>query len=517
MKTSTKFVILFIFLGMNIFGQNQQGNIKISKKKNLDLNLNFKNLKQVGEVDSRYQSFNIEMCEVVGGDFWIPYELLDSVKRISVKKKGLEALKWKIAPINLYEKKLRYLAKAIGPTYVRVSGTWANAVYFQNDDKPALATPPTGFNNVLTRKQWKGVIDFCAAVDGKLITSFPISDGMYDSNGNWKSDQVKSILDYTKQIGGKIAGAEMFNEPSHANHGNAPKGYNGANYVKDFTAFKTFIRQAAPDMKILGPGSTGEGGILPSGLDIPIESILAPSPQPKFDIFTYHYYGTVSKRCFGGQNEEKAMSNEWLSKTEKGFAFYEKIRDTYMPEAPIWLTETAETACGGNPLATTFTDSFRYLEQLGRLAKKNVKVVMHNTLARSEYALLDQETHNPRPNYWAALLWSKLMGTKAYEAGINNEGVDVFVHNLKNSPNGYATLLVNPTNSAYSIKLASDAEQYLFTADELQTKIVKLNGEVLKLKSNGTLPSIKGKTVKSGDLSMPAHSILFLAFKNTKP
>jgi heparanase 1 len=340
---------------------------------------------------------------------------------------------------------------------------------------------------------------------------------MYDSNGNWKSDQVKSILDYTKQIGGKIAGAEMFNEPSHANHGNAPKGYNGANYVKDFTAFKTFIRQAAPDMKILGPGSTGEGGILPSGLDIPIESILAPSPQPKFDIFTYHYYGTVSKGCFGGQNEEKAMSNEWLSKTEKGFDFYEKIRDTYMPEAPIWLTETAETACGGNPLATTFTDSFRYLEQLGRLAKKNVKVVMHNTFARSEYALLDQETHNPRPNYWAALLWSKLMGTKAYEAGINNEGVDVFVHNLKNSPNGYATLLVNPTNSAYSIKLASAAEQYLFTADELQTKIVKLNGEVLQLKSNGTLPSIKGKTVKAGELSMPAHSILFLAFKNTKP
>jgi heparanase 1 len=93
MKTSTNFVILFIFLGMNIFGQNQQGNIKISKKKNLDLNLNFKNLKQVGEVDPRYQSFNIEMCEVVGGDFWIPYELLDSVKRISVKKKGLEALK----------------------------------------------------------------------------------------------------------------------------------------------------------------------------------------------------------------------------------------------------------------------------------------------------------------------------------------------------------------------------------------------------------------------------------------
>lgn len=36
--------------------------------------------KVVGEVDGRYQSVNVEMCEVVGGDFWIPYEQLDPLK-----------------------------------------------------------------------------------------------------------------------------------------------------------------------------------------------------------------------------------------------------------------------------------------------------------------------------------------------------------------------------------------------------------------------------------------------------
>ncbi len=45
--------------------------------------------------------------------------------------------------------------------------------------------------------------------------------------------------------------------------------------------------------------------------------------------------------------------------------------------------------------------------------KKGVQVVMHNTLAVSEYALLDQVTFEPRPNYWSALLWNKLMGTKS--------------------------------------------------------------------------------------------------------
>lgn len=472
--------------------------------------VNLKQMKKLGTVDERYQSFNIEMCEVVGGDFWIPYELLDSVKKVSVKKKGFAALKWKIAPIDLYKNKLRILAKAIGPTYVRVSGTWANAVYFQNNDEAELVTPPAGFNNILTRKQWKGVIDFCAAVDGKLITSFPISDGIFDSNGNWKSDQVKSLLDYTKQIGGEIVGAEMFNEPSHASHGNAPKGYNGSNYVKDFTAFKAFARENAPNMKILGPGSTGEG-ILPSGLDIPTESILSHSPQPKFDIFTFHYYGTVSKRCFGGQDEDKAMANEWLSRTEKGFEVYEKFRDRYMPGTSIWLTETAETACGGNPLAATFTDSFRYLEQLGRLAKKGVQVVMHNTLASSEYALLDQDTYNPRPNYWCAVLWNKFMGTQVYDAGDLNPGVDVYAHNLKGNEKGRTLLIVNTNTYDTTISLPAEGKLYLLTADVLFSKYLKLNGEELSLTSADLIPEIKGKKIK-GNIKLPARSIAFITF-----
>jgi heparanase 1 len=515
------FLVIFLTtLGMNVLARDLKssdlkGTSQSSSQEKNDVNLNFKKLKQVGEVDPRYQSFNIEMCEVIGGKFWIPYNLQDSVKK-TTKLKGFAALKWGIPPINLYEKKLRMLASAIGPTYVRVSGTWANAIYFQDNNEPKLANPPAGYNNILTRAQWKGVIDFCKAVNGKLVTSFTISDGIRDKDGQWTPVELDPLLKYTKSIGGKIEAAELFNEPSHADHGDAPKGYNGQNYATDFAAFKKYVTKAAPDMKIIGPGSTGEGGILPDGLNIATESLLSANPKPNFEIFTYHYYGTVSKRCFGGQTPEKAMSQEWLARTEKGFEFYKGLRDKYNPGAPIWCTETAEAACGGNIWAATFTDSFRYLEQLGRLAKKGVQVVMHNTFATSEYALLDQEDHEPRPNYWAALLWSKLMGTKVYDAGLSVEGVDIFVHSLKNSKDGITAMIINPTNFVYSIKLPAAAEQYMFTADELQTKTVKLNGEVLKLKSDETLPIIKGKKVNAGELQLPVHSILFLTFKSSK-
>ena len=63
--------------------------------------------------------------------------------------------------------------------YIRVSGSWANATYFQDSDDPP-ASPPKGFNGVVTRKQWKGVVDFSRAVDAKIITSFAGSEGARD-------------------------------------------------------------------------------------------------------------------------------------------------------------------------------------------------------------------------------------------------------------------------------------------------------------------------------------------------
>lgn len=73
---------------------------------------------------------------------------------------------------------------------------------------------PFGFVNVLTRKQWKGVIDFVKATDSKLVTSFSVSNGVRNAYRVWTPKEVQIIVDYTHSIGGEIAAAELFNEPS---------------------------------------------------------------------------------------------------------------------------------------------------------------------------------------------------------------------------------------------------------------------------------------------------------------
>ena len=502
-RTTIALIFTFLFVGsFNASTQEQNNPVK----------LNLSNLKQVAEVEERYQSVNVEMCEVVGGDFWIPYDLVDREK---VQAKGFAALKRTIPAVNLYDKKLRTLASALGPMYIRVSGTWANTTYFQDNDDPKLESAPEGYENVLTRAEWKGVIDFCKATNSKLVTSFAISDGIHDKAGNWTPAQIEPLIKFTKSLGGEIYAAEMFNEPSHAGHGGAPEGYDATWYAKDFAVFKDFVEEAYPEMKILGPGSTGEGGIIPGGI-ISTDDIMTAAPKPEFEVFTYHYYGGVSKRCMGQLTPENALTKDWLSKTELGLKYYEDARDKYASGAPIWLTETAEAACGGNPWAATFVDCFRYLEQLGRLAKKNVQVVMHNTLCASEYALLEQETHVPRPNYWAALLWNKFMGTKVYNPELPTEGPDIFIHNLKNSKEGFAVMVVNPENRESFIEIPAKAEKYLLTADEILSKSVRLNGEILRLNSNDTLPEIKGEKMKAGKIEIPGQSILFLTFSDNQ-
>ncbi|WP_319231984.1 hypothetical protein [Draconibacterium orientale] len=496
---STLFLLFISFAGFSIENRHKEDN-----------KLVLSNLKCIGQVDERYQSVNIEMCEVVGGRFWIPYDLIDN--NIEVTRENYHSvLKRSIPPANLYDKKLRTLASALGPMYIRVSGTWANTTYFQDNDEPKLESAPDGYENVLTRAEWKGVIDFCKAVDAKLVTSFAISAGVRDGEGNWTTAQIEPLINYTKSIGGKIAAAEMFNEPTHANHGGAPQGYDGAYYARDFEVFKAYVNKALPDMKILGTGGSGEGGITPGG-SVSTDDIMTASPKPEFDIFSYHFYGGVSKRCMGELTPEYALSDEWLSKTELGLKYYEDARNKYLPNVPIWLTETAEAACGGNPWAATYTDNFRYLEQLGRLATKNVQVVMHNTLCASEYALLDQDTHEPRPNYWAALLWNKLMGTKVYKPNSEIEGVDIFIHNLKGSSDGLAVLVINPKETETIIEIPSEAQQYLLTADDILSKTVKLNDEILKLETDETLPRIAGKELNAGEVLIPPRSILFLSF-----
>jgi hypothetical protein len=452
------------------------------------------NMTRVGMVDERFQSYNIEMVEVTGGRFWKPYGPEPS-------KAGTDLYAYR-PPIDLKRIRLRRLAAALAPAYLRVSGTWANSTYF-SDREPAPSTPPVGFNGILTRGQWRDVVDFSKAADAKIVTSFAISPATRDAAGVWTSDQAARLLAYTRFLGGSIVAAEFMNEPDLPAIGGAPAGYDAAAYGRDFKIFRSFVKQTAPEVMVLGPGAAGEA---------PLAADLLTASGPGVDVFSYHHYGTLSERCIGSSRPEAALSEAWLAQTDQALAFHRTLRDGFEPGKQIWLTETADAACGGNRWSATFLDTFRYLDQLGRLAKAGVQVVMHNALAASDYGLLDERTLTPRPSYWGALLWRRLMGATVLDSGLPIEqGLHVYAHCRRGKSGGVTLLVINTDRIASrSLTLTSASQRYMLDATSLRSTIVQLNGTTLALDDSDELPSIEGLSTPAGTLTFAPATITFL-------
>jgi heparanase 1 len=462
---------------------------------------------RIGAVDERFQSYNIEMIEVTGGNFWKPYRSKPDAQPAQPPQStppGKDSNLYQYRPpIDLAGARLRKLAAALAPAYLRVSGTWANSTYFADSENPPSA-PPAGFKGILTRRQWRGVVDFARSVDARIVISFAVSPGARDATGAWQPDQANRLMAYTRSLGGRIAAAEFMNEPNLAEMGGAPAGYDAAAYGKDFGSFRAFLRQTAPETLILGPGTVGEPAIA---------SDMFAAAGSGVDAVSYHYYGTLSERCSGKSAPEAALSEAWLSGTVRTLAFYQTLRDRFEPGKPIWLTETADAACGGNPWAVTFLDTFRYLDQLGQLARAGVQVVMHNTLAASDYGLLDEATLQPRPKYWGALLWRQMMGTTVLDAGVPiRSGLHVYAHCQRGRPGGVAVLVINTDRDApHALMLTMASVRYTLDAANLLDGRVRLNGRPLALSASGELPSIAGAAAAADSVTFAPATITFLA------
>ena len=282
------------------------------------------------------------------------------------------------------------------------------------------------------------------------------------------------------------------------------------------------MRNEYPGTKLLAPGSVGEanadwavatGGY--GNMEVLPSADLAASTGDA-DASSYHHYGATSQRCaaMGHQTSaEQALSEEWLDRTDQTLAYYLGVRDKFMPGNPLWNTETADAACGGNRWASTFLDTFRYLDQLGRLARKEVEVVIHNTLVASDYGLLDEDSFEPKPNFWGALLCAASWGQQFSTLGFaNRAGMHVYAHCLCGVPGGVAVLVLNTDrHKAGSLNVPAAADRYTLTAASLTDKTISLNGTPMQLGPNDALPPMAVRATTAGEFAFAPGSVTFLA------
>ena len=166
-----------------------------------------------------------------------------------------------------------------------------------------------------------------------------------------------------------------------------------------------------------------------------------------------------------------------------------KMRDKYMPGAQIWVTESGDAGGGGNTWASTFVDVFRTLNELGTFATLTDGVIFHNTLASSDYGFLKHGTFDPRPNYFAVLLWNRIMGTTVYDTKEEiREGAHVFAHSRRDGKDGVAYCIINNSETeATTVELTKAAGGTFIISPNTNKKVIAKTCELGMVSIPGAL------------------------------
>nr|XP_033819728.1 heparanase isoform X2 [Geotrypetes seraphini] len=146
------------------------------------------------------------------------------------------------------------------------------------------------------------------------------------------------------------------------------------------------------------------------------------------------------------------------------------------------------------------------------------------------------EIQNVFQDYWLSLIYKKLVGSKVLKATVSNtDGIDdrklrVYLHCTNSNYSKYSagdiTLFVlNLHNDTRNLQLPSSlsskyVDEYMLRPaekDSLLSRTVQLNGRVLKMVDDETLPTITEKSLSPRSfLSLPAFSYGFFVIRDAK-
>lgn len=465
-------------------------------------------------VDPGVIAYNIEMAELTGGTFWKPFtdaqiagtEAFPSITDYS----QMASIQEPLSPIDLRDPALRRAARQLGPCWVRVSGTWANKTWYAFREGEASA--PAGYDHVLTLPQWTALLDFVRETGGRLLVSAANCAGSRTPDGEYDLSQFFLLLETSKNYGVPVSAVTFTNEPNMLEMSGLPAGYTAADYARDQDRLYSAIRARYPEILLVGPDACNDelDEQLP-GMPFLASSELLRDSHVKPDVFAYHYYNGVSERvaAMGGHwDASQALSPDYLAVSSHTRHAYQSLRDRYAPGAPLWVTESGDAACGGNTWASTFLDVFRTANELGEFTRDETGIIFHNTLASSDYGLLQPGTFSPRPNYWFLWLWKKLIGTRALPAApTGSSSLRLFAFSGRN--NGETVYLaLNLGCQPVQAESALPVRQYSLTASCLRSTDILLNGR--KMEPSLWETGIPEPLCPGTAATLEPHSISFL-------
>lgn len=453
----------------------------------------------VGSVDPRFLSVAIDVAQVVGGVFWDPdggQSTIGDVRR---------------PPWDFSDPTMRALAAPLAPALLRIGGSAADLTWYATEaDAGAL---PRGYSMVLTRDQWNQAHDFARVAGFDFFFTLNDGPGPREPDGGWNDAQARTLMGWAAQAGQPVAVWELGNEINGYPfiHTDPFFRLSGARYADDVRRARRLVDDLSPRSKLAGPSSAYwpiQGEINPVMADF------LEAGGPLVDIVTWHYYPQQSRRCAVATRlagPEVLLSPGALDEGRKWAAVVDQASARSAPQAQVWLGESGNAQCGGEPgVSDSFVSTLWWLDELGAMARRGHQVVVRQTLSGSDYGLIDEATRAPNPDYWASVLWKRLMGTRVLKVRSDDPFVRAWAHCATSGPSA-TLLLINLATDAVEVPVSGATRVFRATAPTLESRTVWLNGVALALLADGSLPSLEGVSASS-TVVLPPRSWAFVTF-----
>ncbi|XP_055967117.1 heparanase [Sorex fumeus] len=340
----------------------------------------------------------------------------------------------------------------------------------------------------------------------------------------WNSSNAELLLEYCSSKGYNISW-ELGNEPNSFRKKSGVF-VDGFQLGEDFVELhKLLAKSTFNNAKLYGP-DIGQ----PRGKTVKMLQSFLKAGGAVIDSVTWHHYYLNGRVATEEEFLSPDVLDTFILSVQK---IFEVVKET-TPHKKVWLGETSSAYGGGAPrLSDTFAAGFMWLDKLGLSAKMGIEVVMRQVLfGAGNYHLVDQN-FEPMPDYWLSLLFKKLVGSTVFEARVDKPDsgkLRVYLHctstNHPRYKEGDLTLYaLNLHNVTKRLQLPShlfdkQVDKYLLKPSGpsgLLSKSVQLNGQVLKMVDDETLPALPEKPLRPGSaLGLPAFSYGFFVIRNAK-
>jgi heparanase 1 len=473
------------------------------------VDLEFLDTQPLGRVSEKYLSFAIDTSQVVGGRWW------GASGEIEVGTGSHHT-----QPFDFSDKKLIALTRELSPAFLRIGGTEADLVYYDVDSSLA-SDLPRGFDLVFKKDQIDALAAFVEETQLSLFFTVNAGPGPR-SEGRWNSQNAEKLLRYMKSKDYPVEVWELGNEPNAywIIHGLRHQ-IDGKTYADDFLHFKKTVKRFFPSASVAGASCAywpllGE----PLNFFFGVHKDFLKAGGDHVDIVTWHYYPQQSRRCgvaVRRANPDRMLDPRNLDEMVKWSLQVNAEQAEYASQAEVWLGETGHAQCGGEPgVSDTFVGSLWWLDQLALGARLGQKVMVRQTLAGSDYGLIDHASMEPLPDYWSSLLWKRLMGedvyaienaggnpyirvyahTTARRAGFSEDAITLLIINLHKEGTAHVTI----PKTKFTQKTV-----YGLSADDIYGSEVNINGNPLVFES-GKMPDLLALG-EAGDSASPEMAI----------